>query len=327
MVQFAWGWLFILLPVPFAIWKWMPKSESRHTSLRIPFFRQVTNRALTDSATSRTALIVAMAAWISLVAAVARPLWIEESVKIPVTGRDLLVALDISGSMETADFSNSRMTRFEAVQRIASEFIKRRIGDRVGLILFGSQPYLYAPLTFDVRTVADFLGDSRVGFAGKRTAIGDTIALAVKVLRERSAENRILILLTDGENSAGTLTPTKAMEIAVEYGVRIFVIGIGPDQSLKNADPSKNVLPQIAETSGGVYFHAASSEKLEQIYQEIDEFEPIETDERTFTKAYELYPWFLGLAMLMFGLLVLRNATVHLKWRSVSNTERSADAR
>ena len=304
MLKFAWLWMFALLPVPILVRKLMPKFDSKSASLKVPFFREVAEQSFTTGAPSRLSIILAIIAWLALVTAAARPLWIEESVKIPITGRDLLIALDISGSMQQTDFSVSGGSRFNAVREIAGEFVQRRAGDRVGLILFGSLPYLYAPLTFDVDTVVDFLAGSQVGFAGQRTAIGDTIGLAVKVLRERSAENRILILLTDGENSAGSINPVQAVQLAVQHGVRIFVVGIGPDQALVvNSGSSRNILPHIAQATGGVYFHASNSEALQDIYQQIDQYEPIEADEQRRTKATELYPWPLALCMTVIAVL------------------------
>ncbi len=325
MIQFAWWWCFLLLPVPVAVRKWIPSAPSRSASPRIPFLHELAVRQAMQSASSSRALVWGALMWVVLVTACARPLWIEQSVKIPVTGRDLLIALDISGSMETVDFADARSTRFAVVQAVASDFIRRRVGDRVGLILFGSQPYLYAPLTFDVKTVADFLAQARVGFAGKRTAIGDAIALAVKVLRDRPAENRILILLTDGENSAGALTPAKAAAIATEYGVRIFAVGIGPDLARQNAGSPTHEFIRIAEATGGRYFHASNSQQLEQIYQEIDAFEPLEADQRTFTRAHELYPWLLGLAMTLFAALILAGSGLPLQWRSKIGKRRVPD--
>lgn len=314
MLELSWPWMLTLLPLPFLMRKLAPQSQTRSASLRIPFYKEIADGMLTGGGVSKTALILASLAWLFLIAGSARPIWIEHTVKIPVTGRDLLIAMDISGSMETADFSNAQVTRFGAVRAIAGEFIQRRVGDRVGLIVFGSQPYLYAPLTFDVETVVEFLDGLRVGIAGKRTAIGDTIALASKVLRERSAENRILILMTDGENSAGELAPLQAMEVAVQIGVRIFVIGIGPNHALQSSDTRVNVLPHIAESTGGRYFHAADSDTLEDIYRQIDAFEPIEADERNFTRAQELYPWLLGAAMAVFSLLVIHAAYPGRQW-------------
>ena len=248
-------------------------------------------------------------AWLLLLTAAARPLWLEHSTDFQATGRDLLVAVDISGSMKEKDMTASGQSRFEVVQNIAGEFVKRRHGDRVGLILFGTTPYLHAPLTFDVDTVALFLDESRVGFAGSRTSIGDTIAMAVKVLRDRPATNRILVLLTDGDNTSGHLNLGQAKTLAVEFGVRVYAITIGPQQLLQGSRidlargvGTKPVLQEIAEATGGVYYHADDAVKLEEIYQSIDKFEPVEIDDSSLLTATELYPWPLALTALLIAL-------------------------
>ncbi|MYD77925.1 MAG: VWA domain-containing protein, partial [Gammaproteobacteria bacterium] len=150
MFKFQWLFVFLAFPLPYLIHKYVPKRESRPPSLKVPFFREVNDREFAVSAPSKTMVGLAALVWFTLLCAVARPLWIEENVQVPVTGRDLLIALDISGSMQQQDFSAGNRSRFSAVQEIASEFVARRAGDRVGLILFGSQPYLYTPLTFDL---------------------------------------------------------------------------------------------------------------------------------------------------------------------------------
>ena len=303
--------MFAALPLPLLIRRFFPKYSDKESSLAVPFFHEVSEQFSKTQSRSIFWLSLAILAWISLVLASARPQWIDEKVNVSVTGRDLLIALDISGSMQQMDFSVSNTSRFEAVRQIAGDFMRRREGDRVGLILFGSQPYLYAPLTLDVDTVVEFLNGSQVGFAGQRTAIGDTIGFAVKVLRERPAENRILILLTDGENSAGSLEPLQAMQLAVEHGVRIFVIGIGPNyEPSQRANPafqSRYVLPTIAESTSGVYFHASNSRMLEDVYKTIDRFEPIEGDEKTRTSVTELYPWPLGFSIFILAFVILLN--------------------
>lgn len=301
MLKFEWLWVLLALPLPVAVRQFLPKRESKSPSLKVPFFREVKDRRFAVTAPSSAVVSLAAIIWVALVCAAARPVWIEESAQIPTTGRDLLIALDISGSMQQQDFSMQGYSRFHAVQEIAGEFVSRRIGDRVGLILFGSQPYLYAPLTFDLDTVKEFLGHARVGFAGQQTAIGDTIGLAVKVLRERSAQNRILILLTDGDNSAGAIDPLEGMQLAVENGVRVFVIGIGFDHrspAVANRRASY-VLPKIAKATGGIYFHASDAKALEEIYRAIDQFEPIEAEARSQQLVAELYPWPLAAAMLL----------------------------
>ncbi len=328
MLKFQWLAVLLALPLPYLIRRFMPKRESKPPSLKIPFFREISDQGLSISAPSRAIMGAAVLIWIALVCAAARPVWIDESVQVPITGRDLLIALDISGSMQQQDFSAGGRSRFSAVQEIASEFVARRAGDRVGLILFGSQPYLYAPLTFDLNTVVEFLGHARVGFAGQQTAIGDTIGLAVKVLRERSAENRILILLTDGDNSAGSIEPLEGMRLAVEHGVRIFVIGIGIDHTAARYSTrrSANELPRIAQTTGGVYFHASDARALEEIYAVIDEFEPIEADSDARLVVTELYPWPLAIAMLLAVLVFTRHLYAGLGARFAGARVESVDA-
>ncbi len=328
MFKFQWFFVFLALPLPYLIHRYLPKRESRPPSLKVPFFREVNDRGFAVSAPSKVMISLAALIWFALVCAVARPLWIEENVQVPVTGRDLLIALDISGSMQQQDFFAGNRSRFSAVQEIASEFVARRAGDRVGLILFGSQPYLYTPLTFDLDSVVEFLSHARVGFAGQQTAIGDTIGLAVKVLRERSAENRILILLTDGDNSAGEIEPLEGMQLAVEHGVRIFVIGIGIDHTSSVASNRRrsNELPKIAQTTGGVYFHASNAKALEEIYTAIDEFEPIEADSHSRLLVKELYPWPLALAMILAALMFTQHTFSWVLLRLINIRKRAADA-
>ncbi len=314
MLKFLWLWALIGLPLPVIVYRYLPKSRQVAASLRIPFFRDVAEQGLTAETPPVSSLILAAAFWLALVVAATRPVWIHESVEVPISGRDILLALDTSGSMEQQDFSATNHSRFEVVRSIAGEFVERRKGDRVGLILFGSLPYLYAPLTFDVDTVVEFLKSSQTKFAGSRTAIGDSIGLAVKVLRERPAQNRILILLTDGENSAGAIDPLQAMQLAVEHGIRIYAIGIGsaPQSSTGLNQSDANVLARIAQATGGTYFHASNPRQLEQIYATIDSFEPIEAEVKSRVIANELYPWLLALSMLMLLALILRFAVSNL---------------
>ncbi len=327
MLKFEWLLVLVLLPLPLLVRRFLPRRESKPASLMVPFFREINAGGFTAIAPSRLNICLAVLAWLVLLCAAARPVWIDERIQVPMTGRDLLIALDISGSMQQQDFSRGSDSRFGVVQEIASEFVSRRTGDRVGLILFGSQPYLYTPLTFDLDSVVEFLGHARVGFAGQQTAIGDTIGLAVKVLRERSAENRILILLTDGDNSAGSIDPLEGMQLAVEHGVRIFIIGIGIDHSTAASSRSpRNELPYIAQSTGGVYFHASDAEALEEIYAAIDAFEPIEAESRSHLLVTELYPWPLGLAMMLMIWVFLYHRISSLNPNLSATRQANADA-
>ncbi len=320
MLSFAWIWMFLALPLPFFVRLWSPKSDEKPLSLKIPHFDTVLSAGRSRMGSSTSLMLLTWLIWILLIIATARPIWIERSAEIPATGRDMIVAIDASGSMRHADFAQSSDSRFTIVQDIAGAFIERRTGDRVGLIIFGTQPYLHAPLTFDTKTVAQFLNETVVGMAGQRTAIGDTIAMAVKVLRERPASSRVLVLLTDGANTDGYLDPIQATQLAVRYGVRVYAIGIGQDLELMGSQTSRrgtsgntNDLEYIAEVTGGAYFHALDPDTLRGVYHQIEQFEPIAIDDRRFLLAKELYFYPLALALTIFLFLVF------LRWSG--NTE------
>jgi len=240
-------------------------------------------------------------------------------VPLPLAGRDLMLAVDISGSMTEADMviGGRVVDRLTAVKAVAGDFIERREGDRVGLILFGQQAYLQTPLTFDRETVRTLLFESAVGLAGRETAIGDAIGLAIKRLRRTPDEppetERVLILLTDGANTAGSIAPLKAAELAAEADIRIHTIGVGADPriglggfslSLGRSPLDERTLSAIADTTGGRYFRARDVRELQGIYAALDELEPVESDQRVYRPVDELFNWPLGGALLLSALLV-----------------------
>ncbi len=250
--------------------------------------------------------------WLGLLLAAARPQWVGEIESFPITGRDLLLAVDISGSMDTQDMilANRPVNRLSMVKQVAGEFIQRRRGDRVGLILFGSRAYLQTPLTFDTETTAILLEESEIGLAGRETAIGDAIGLAVKRLREDAASDRVLILLTDGANTSGEVQPLQATEFAAREGLRIYTVGVGADEMMvqdffgsrmvnPSADLDEDTLTAIAERTGGAYFRARDAESLAQIYEQLDELEPVESDEEIIRPIDELFFWPLGIGFLI----------------------------
>jgi Ca-activated chloride channel family protein len=209
---------------------------------------------------------------------------------------------------------------------VLAPFIARREGDRLGLILFGDQPYLQTPLTFDRNMVAQMLIESEIGLAGERTALGAAVGLAIRKLRDLDDSQRVLVLLTDGRNTAGELAPKAALELAEQVGLRIYTIGVGADEAFirtlfgtRRVNPSAELdeatLQAFAERTGGRYFRARSPQELEQIYMELDRLEPIEMDEQTYRPLQELYPWPLGLAVglgLASGLLQILAAGFRL---------------
>ncbi|GAB6049103.1 VWA domain-containing protein [Methyloparacoccus murrellii] len=253
-----------------------------------------------------------------MIVAAARPVWQGEPIEQGVSGRDLMMAVDLSGSMEVADFmlKGHKVDRLTATKAVAGEFIERRMGDRVGLILFGEKAYLQAPLTFDRKTVRTLLDESVIGLAGDKTAIGDAIGLAVKRLKDNPKDQRVLILLSDGANTAGSIAPLQAAELAAKAGLRIYTIGIGAEEmTIRDLLGSRTVNPSqdldeptmrgIAEKTGGRYFRARDVRELEGIYRLLDELEPIERDKRYYRPRTELYPWPLGAALLLSGLIYL----------------------
>jgi Ca-activated chloride channel family protein len=316
-LEFALPLVYAALPLPLlAVWLLPRAPAPAGAALRLPFYRALHASMGEGRATrSRLHLLLASLAWVLLVTAAARPQMLGEPVQLPMSGRDLLLAVDISGSMETEDMvlGNQVATRLAAVKYVAGDFIERRQGDRLGLILFGDQAYLQTPLTFDRKTTATQLDEAAIGLAGKRTAIGDAIGLAIKRLREQPQENRVLVLLTDGENTAGTVEPLKAADIAASEGVRIYTIGVGADERIvsgffgrrrvANSELDEPALTAIAEKTGGRYFRARDIAGLEEIYQLLDKLEPVSEADEVFRPVHELYRWPLGAALVISMLL------------------------
>jgi Ca-activated chloride channel family protein len=326
MIHFEWPWLVAALPLPWLLRHFTRALDHRGGAvLRVPSVQDFAAEAAgarRAPALRRWPLWVAFLAWVLLVGAAMRPQWLGELVQVPVSGRDLMLAVDLSGSMQEEDFilRGTRVDRLTAAQAVAGEFIQRRVGDRIGLILFGERAYLQAPLTFDRDTVRRLLDEAVIGLAGKATAIGDAIGLAVKRLRNRPDGNRVLILLTDGANTAGVVEPLEAAALAAREGLRIYTIGIGADEmlvrdffGLRRVNPSaeldEETLRAIAERTGGRYFRARDVAELEEIYRILDRIEPVQQDAAQLRPQKALFHWPLAGALLLATmLLVLRLA-------------------
>jgi Ca-activated chloride channel family protein len=301
-IEFALLWIFILLPLPLIVrWLIPPAPASNGAALRVPFYKHLES----DLGTSKRSpswlrLSLAVLAWILLITAAARPQLIGDTVRQAISGRSLMMSVDISMSMDEPDMiiSGRRLTRIAAVKAVASDFIQKREGDRIGLILFGSQAYLQAPLTFDRKTVATLLNESFLGLAGRATAIGDAIGLAVKRLRKEDEKNRVLILLTDGANTAGNVEPLKAADLAAQEKVKIYTIGVG---SLGSRD---------LDETGGRYFRARDVEGLLSIYKALDEIEPVAKDELSYRPVKELFYYPLAFSLFFSALVILLGTTL-----------------
>ncbi|MDH4874037.1 VWA domain-containing protein [Pseudomonas sp. BN515] len=321
MFEFAWPWIFILAPLPWVLRVLLPPADSGDAALKVSFLADleglIGRRARANlPAWRQQAPFVLL--WLLLLCAAARPEWVGEPQPMPISGRDLLLAVDVSGSMDYADmkWEEEDVSRLTLVKHLMGEFIDGRRGDRIGLILFGSQAYVQAPLTFDRETVRTWLDEALIGIAGKNTAIGDAIGLAVKRLRQRPANSRVLVLITDGANTGGEIDPLTAARLAAEEQVKIYTIGIGadPEQSdvlgILGLNPSMDLdeptLTAIAEQTGGQYFRARSSQELEQIEQSLDHLEPVTQRASQARPAYSLYSWPLAGALLLSIALVCR---------------------
>jgi Ca-activated chloride channel family protein len=312
----AWPWLLLLAPLPWVLRLLIPASTSGDLqALRVPWFSAVAGGGKVGWMSRPWLVLVATLVWLLLVVSASRPQWIGEIESLPVTGRDLLLAVDISGSMDTQDMilNKTAVNRLKVVKKVAGEFIQRRHGDRVGLILFGSRAYLQTPLTFDTQTTATLLDESEIGLAGRETAIGDAIGLAVKRLRDDAASDRVLVLLTDGANTSGEVQPLQAAEFAARDGLTIYTVGVGADEMMvqdffgsrvvnPSADLDEETLRTIAERTGGRYFRARDAKGLEKIYEILDELEPVESDVEIIRPVDELFYWPMGLAY-VFALL------------------------
>lgn len=316
MNAWAWPWALLALPLPWLARAWLrPATPDAAGALRLPFFDEAVQLAGHGNRGGGRGYRPALLLWALLCVAAARPQWVGEIERPPLTGRDLLLAVDVSGSMAAEDMhiGGRPVDRFTAVKLVLGDFLTRRIGDRVGLLLFGSQAYLMTPLTFDRESVRYQLQTSAIGIAGRETAIGDAIGLAVKRLREQPKAQKVLILLTDGVNTAGALSPQEAADLARADGLRVYVIGIGGDG--RRPGMLGMLLPQaadeideptmiaLAEATGGRYFRARSTQELASIYAEIDRIEPAAQAGEKLRPRLELYPWPLGGALLL-GLLL-----------------------
>ncbi len=315
MIEFLWPYAALFLPLPLVVYLTLPRAERQEPALQVPFFAAASAYGSGTSGRNSGFLLrrlVLILIWLALVIAATRPQWIGEPINLPTTGRDLLLAVDISGSMGTEDMQHrgKKTTRLAVVKDVVGDFVERRKGDRLGLILFGTRAYLQTPLTFDRKTVRTLLDETPLGIAGGKTAIGDAIGLAVKRLQARPAENRVLVLLTDGVNNVGEVDPRQAAKLAAQEGIRIYTIGFGAEEMSvpgflfnRTVNPSAELdietLTAIAETTGGIFQRARSSQELEAIYQALDELEPIEQDAETYRPVRSLYWYPLAFALIM----------------------------
>jgi len=328
MIEFALPWAFLVLPLPLLVYWLMPATDRRGgAALHVPFFDALARlpRPGAEVAAGRRAKVAVKAvAWIALVTAAAQPSWVGDPLPIPTRGRDLMLAMDLSASMAERDFEVNGHTvdRHSVVNAVAKQFVREREGDRIGLILFGSRAYLQAPLTADRETVVQMLDESELGLAGRETAIGDAIGLAVKHLRERPSEQRVLVLLSDGASNTGALDPMQAASLAKQTGVRIYTIGVGSGavtidtpfgrRTLQGSELDEATLRRVAEETGGQYFRADDTASLIRVYEQINQLEPTEGEAAYVRPTRALFYWPLAVAFLLAAALAVARLLVPL---------------
>ena len=323
MFEFTWIWVLALLPLPWLVKRFTrPVSLQRQSAVKVPFMDDLIAAGAapqTESMATQSRLWwLGFLAWALLLVAAAGPRWLGEPIPQQREGREMMLAIDLSASMQERDFvfQGRRLNRLTATQLVASDFIQRREGDRIGLVLFGDQAYLQAPLTYDRGTVQTLLDEAQIGLAGQRTAIGDAIGLTVKRLRDSDNPNKVMVLLTDGTNTAGALESLQAAKLAADEGVKIYSIGIGRDstddglfgsffQPQRAPELDEKTLTAIAEQTGGKYYRARDLSELVTIYDQLDQLEPVSRDQNYFRPQVSLYHWPLAIALLLFVVIAL----------------------
>lgn len=325
MFELALPWVIALLPLPLVIYVLPAKEKTEAVPLNMPSLISGINAPKLAQRKNKLPLIFISMVWSLLVLAASQPQWLGEPVNIPTEGRELMVAIDLSGSMQVEDMQlqGQMVNRLVMLKKLLGDFIKRRNGDRLGLILFADDAYMQTPMTFDRNTVQQMLDEASLGLVGKKTAIGDAIALAVKRFDAKKNSNRVLLLLTDGQSTAGKITTDEALELAKAKEVTIYSIGIGADSMIqetifgaRRVNPSNELdevtLSKLAKETQGHYFRAKSSEDMSEIYQLLDKLEPIEQEQQQMRPLKALFYWPLGIAMaltLIYLLIVFTFAT------------------
>lgn len=318
MISFNFIWILVLIPLPLIIY-WLPaKSYQEPASLNMPTLIPGIKAQSVSNSRKKTPIWLLAILWLLLVLSASQPQWLGEAINIPTESREMMLAVDLSGSMQVEDMSlNGRtVNRLTMLKALLGEFIDRRVGDRLGLILFGDDAYMQTPMTHDRHTVQQMLDETVLGLVGKQTAIGDAIALAVKRFDEKKESNRVLLLLTDGQNTAGKITPEQALELAIAKKITIYSVGIGADVMIQKSlfgarrvNPSSELdedsLKRLAEKTNGQYFRARSSEDMSEIYKRLDELEPVEQEQQQMRPMTSLFYYPLSLALFITFIYII----------------------
>jgi Ca-activated chloride channel homolog len=308
----------IALAMPFLTWLCLPRaSETSSSALNIPFFDQIASLPTKQKQRPHTSFFWITLVWSLLTFAASGPTWVGEPLPLEHEGHNIMLILDISGSMDIRDRvqHGKPSTRLNVVKSAAKNFIKNRPGDKLGLVLFGTRAYLQTPLTRDHATVLMRLDDATVGLAGKTTSIGDALGLAIKHMQHVPKPGRVIILLTDGANNSGALLPLKAAQFAQSDNIKVYTIGLGSGSNQPHFgimptlsdDLDEQTLKTIASMTDGQYFHATDERSLKHIYQLINQLETVPQEAETLRPKHDYYPYPLTLALFILTLWFTSN--------------------
>ncbi|HEX6239313.1 MAG TPA: VWA domain-containing protein [Polyangiales bacterium] len=324
-ITFAAPWVWLLLPLPYAVLRWLEAYDGADEALEVPFFARLT-RMLGSAeerrarARTRLRLVGLCLLWLLTLTALALPEELGARITRTRSARDLLLAVDLSGSMAGTDLSpaqGSTRTRLDVVKQVVSGFVRARAGDRLGLLVFGDAPFVQVPFTTDTHVVAQLLDETEVGMAGPRTALGDAVGLSLRVLEKSKAKHRVVIVLTDGNDTGSQVAPLRAARIAQERGVRLYLIGVGDPKAAGEASLNEQVLRDMAGATGGRYLHAQDAGELSAAYAELAKLEPVETSTDSYQprRSVAYLPLFAVVCLLTLQMLLEMGAAA---WRGLS---------
>lgn len=308
MLTISHPWMLLLLPLPWLIRLLLPIFSERKEAVRVPFIARISRLPKAErpeqSSTKRSLSqwLVLVATWILVIVAIARPQWLEDPIIKELPMRDMLLAVDLSGSMETRDFTDSEgntVDRLSAVKEVLDDFLSRRDGDRLGLILFGSAAFVQVPFTDDLEVVSELLEEAQVRMLGPRTMLGDAMGLAINQFERSEVDDRVLIILTDGNDTGSLVPPDRAAEIARDNKVVVYPIAIGDPAAIGEQALDEKTLEGIAATTGGGFYRASDRQELEAIYDQLDRINPRQVETTSYRPVSDLYAWPLAMALLM----------------------------
>jgi len=330
MLSFAYPWIALLAPLPILVWFGLPARSERRAGLRVPFFdrlaRLIGQQPFAGGTILRRGgwrLLTLALAWLLALAALARPQWIDPPLHRDLPTRDLLVLVDLSGSMDTADFvdaSGKTVDRLTAVKQVLDDFLARRKGDRVGVVVFGDAPFALVPFTTDLDLCRALLRDTAVGMAGPRTAFGDAIGLGIGLFERSTVKAKTIIALTDGNDTTSKVPPAEAAGVAKDKGIVIHTVAVGDPQAAGEDKLDEAALREVADTTGGGFFRALDRSQLAEIYRRLDEIETRRIDTVSFRPRRDIYWIPLGAGLV----LTLLARALELMWRGRGRSRRNA---